>query len=96
MKLNLVLGVTKGSDSGSTTTDFFSTVSTSVSTLASNLQIVAGSVIVLCIVITGVMFMLGDGPSRKAKTWLFSIAIGAIIVWGATSLSTWLRSSSGF
>lgn len=76
--------------------DIFANVKTSLTSLTKNIQNITMSVVVLCIVITGVMFIFGEGPSRTAKKWLLYIGIGAFLVWGATTLGTTIQDVTGF
>ncbi len=76
--------------------DIFANVKASLTSLTKNIQNITMSVVVLCIVITGVMFIFGEGPSRTAKKWLLYIGIGAFLVWGATTLGTTIQDVTGF
>lgn len=76
--------------------DIFSNVSKSLSTATGKLQGISMSVIVFCIVITGLMFVFGEGPSRAAKKWLMYIVVGAIIVFGAATIGSTIQDVSGF
>ncbi|MFB7304591.1 MULTISPECIES: TrbC/VirB2 family protein [Bacillati] len=76
--------------------DFFDNVSTSVSTFTGKLQGIALGVIIACIVITGFMFIFGEGPSRTAKKWLMYIIIGAVLIFGAATLGDTVKNVSGF
>lgn len=76
--------------------NFFENITTFATNLASDLQGVAMSIIVACIVITGLMFVFGEGPSRTAKKWLTYIVIGSIVVFGAGTIGTTIKSVGGF
>lgn len=76
--------------------DFFTNVSTSVSSFTGKLQGIALVVIIACIVITGFMFIFGEGPSRTAKKWLVYIVIGAVLIFGAATLGSTIKDVSGF
>ncbi|WMX58527.1 TrbC/VirB2 family protein [Peribacillus sp. R9-11] len=76
--------------------DFFSNVSSSVKTFTGKLQGIALVVIICCIVITGFMFIFGEGPSRTAKKWLVYIVIGAVLIFGAATLGSTIQDVSGF
>lgn len=76
--------------------DIFSNVQETLMDLTTNIQGITMSVVVLCIVITGVMFIFGEGPSRTAKKWLLYIGVGAFLVWGAATLGTTIQDVSGF
>lgn len=76
--------------------DFFSNVQTAVSTFTGKVQAVSLTIIIACIVITGVMFIFGEGPSRAAKKWLVNIVIGAVLVFGAATLGSTIQDVSGF
>ncbi|HFU7090106.1 TPA: TrbC/VirB2 family protein [Bacillus cereus] len=66
--------------------DIFDSVGNIFKEWAGRLQSTAMWIALLCVVITGLMFMFGEGPSRKAKTWLLYIIGGCIIVWGAMEI----------
>ncbi len=76
--------------------DFFSNVESAVSTLTGKLQSVSLTIIIACIVITGLMFLFGEGPSRSAKKWLIYIIAGAVIIFGASTLGSTIKDVSGF
>ncbi|RBP59279.1 TrbC/VIRB2 family protein [Alkalibaculum bacchi] len=76
--------------------DFFSNVKTAIASFTSSVQGIALTVIIACIVITGLMFVFGEGPSRTAKKWLMYIIIGAVLIFGASTLGTTIRDVSGF
>lgn len=76
--------------------NIFKNVQTSLQELTKNIQGITMSVVVLCIVITGIMFIFGEGPSRVAKKWLMFIGVGAFLVWGAATLGTTIQDVTGF
>ncbi|MEK4181680.1 TrbC/VirB2 family protein [Aeribacillus sp. FSL K6-1121] len=76
--------------------DFFSNVSNAVSTFTGKLQGISLVVIICCIAITGFMFLFGEGPSRTAKKWLIYIITGAVLIFGASTLGSTIKSVSGF
>lgn len=76
--------------------DFFSNVSSAVSTFTGKVQGISMAVIVACIVITGIMFLFGEGPSRTAKKWLLYIIAGSILIFGAATLGSTIKDVSGF
>uniref|UniRef100_UPI003450ACCC TrbC/VirB2 family protein n=1 Tax=Carnobacterium sp. TaxID=48221 RepID=UPI003450ACCC len=76
--------------------DIFKNVQTTLQELTKNIQGITMSMVVLCIVITGLMFIFGEGPSRTAKKWLLYIGVGAFLVWGAATLGTSLQDVTGF
>lgn len=76
--------------------DFFSNVSTSLSTFTGKVQGIALTVIIACLVIAGIMYMLGEESAQKAKRWIPKIIIGAVIVFGAATLGATIRDISGF
>lgn len=76
--------------------DIFTNVQSTLQDLTSNIQGITMSIVVLCIVITGVMFIFGEGPSRTAKKWLLYIGVGSFLVWGATTLGSTFQDVSGF
>lgn len=78
------------------TMDFFDNVSTFMSNMTGKIQGISLTVIVFCICVTGVMFLFGEGPSRTAKKWLTYIVIGAVIVFGASTIGSTIKSVGGF
>ncbi|HAQ5095814.1 TPA: TrbC/VirB2 family protein [Enterococcus faecium] len=76
--------------------DFFDNVSKFMSNMTSKLQGISLSVIIFCIVVTGLMFLFGEGPGRTAKKWLTYIVIGAIIIFGASTIGQTIKSVGGF
>lgn len=76
--------------------DFFDNVSKFVSNATSKLQGISLTIVIFCIVITGLMFLFGEGPSRTAKKWLTYIVIGAIIIFGASTIGQTIKSVGGF
>ncbi|MDM5335785.1 TrbC/VirB2 family protein [Fictibacillus enclensis] len=76
--------------------DFFSNVGSSVTSFTGKLQGLALGVIICCIVITGFMFLFGEGPSRTAKKWLVYVVIGAVLIFGAATLGSTIQDVSGF
>ncbi|PGZ34537.1 hypothetical protein COE50_05970 [Bacillus anthracis] len=63
--------------------DIFDSVGNIFKDWGGRLQTTAIWIAFFCVVITGLMFMFGEGPSRTAKKWLIYIIAGCIIVWGA-------------
>jgi len=77
--------------------DFFSSVKGAIQTWTEKIQNITLAIIVLCVVIVGVMFLFGEGPSRTAKKWLMYIIVGGVLVWGATTLGTTIKAvTNGF
>lgn len=76
--------------------DFFSNVSTAISSFTSKLQGISLVIIVACIAVTGLMFLFGEGPSRTAKKWLVYIIVGAVLIFGASTLGSTIKDVSGF
>lgn len=76
--------------------DFFSNVESAISTFTGKLQGISLTIIIACIGITGLMFLFGEGPSRTAKRWLVFICVGAVLIFGASTLGTTIRDISGF
>jgi len=76
--------------------DIFSNVSKSLGTFTGKVQGIALAIIIACIVITGIMFIFGEGPSRTAKKWLINIVIGAFLVFGAATLGSTIQDVAGF
>ncbi|EOF89163.1 TPA: TrbC/VirB2 family protein [Enterococcus faecium] len=76
--------------------DFFDNVSKFMSNTTSKLQGISLSVIIFCVVVTGMMFLFGEGPSRTAKKWLTYIVIGALIIFGASTIGQTIKSVGGF
>lgn len=76
--------------------DFFSNVQRALTSFTGKLQGISMSVIIACIVITGLMFLFGEGPSRTAKKWLMYIVVGAVIIFGASTIGSTVKDVSGF
>lgn len=76
--------------------DFFDNVRTALTTLTGKIQGIALAVIILCIVLSGVMFLMGEEMSRNAKKWLGYIIIGALLIFGAATLGTTIQGLGGF
>lgn len=77
--------------------DFFTSVENVIQDWTGKLQTITLSIVIGCLVITGLMFIFGEGPSRAAKKWLIYIVVGALIVWGAATIGqTIYDGSSGF
>lgn len=76
--------------------DFFSNVQNFMQNITSKVQGISLSIIIFCIVVTGLMFLFGEGPSRTAKKWLTYIVIGSIIVFGASTLGSTIKDVGGF
>lgn len=87
---------TKNIISNLTYNDFFSNVESAVSSFTGKLQGISLTVIISCICITGLMFVFGEGPSRTAKKWLIYIITGAVLIFGAATLGSTIKSISGF
>lgn len=76
--------------------DFFSSVQKSFETLTTKIQGISLAIVVACIVVTGLMFLFGEGPSRAAKKWLLYIILGATVIFGATTFGDTIKSVGGF
>lgn len=76
--------------------DFFDNVSKFIANATSKLQGISLTIVIFCVVITGLMFLFGEGPSRTAKKWLTYIVIGAIIIFGASTIGQTIKSVGGF
>lgn len=76
--------------------DFFDNVAKFMTNITSRLQGISLSVIIFCVVVTGTMFLFGEGPSRTAKKWLTYIVIGALIIFGASTIGQTIKSVGGF
>lgn len=76
--------------------DFFDNVAKFMQNTTTKMQGIALSIIVFCIVVTGLMFLFGEGPSRTAKKWLTYIVIGALIIFGASTMGSTIKSVGGF
>lgn len=76
--------------------DFFDNVAKFMNNTTSKLQGISLSVIIFCVVITGMMFLFGEGPSRTAKKWLTYIVIGSLIIFGASTIGQTIKSVGGF
>lgn len=78
------------------TMDFFDNVSNFMGNLTSKIQGISLSVVIFCVCVTGLMFLFGEGPSRTAKKWLTYIVVGALIIFGASTIGSTIKSVGGF
>lgn len=78
------------------TMDFFTNVQNFMSNLTKSLQGITMAGIVLCIVLAGIMFLGGEEQSRMAKKWLGRIVIATIVVFGASTIGSTMKSVGGF
>lgn len=76
--------------------DIFSNVGNSLSTFTGKVQGISLGIVVTCIVIIGLMFMFGEGPSRAAKKWLMYVIVGCFLVFGAATLGSTIKDVTGF
>lgn len=76
--------------------DFFDNINKFMGNATGKLQGISLSVVIFCVAVTGVMFLFGEGPSRTAKKWLTYIIIGALIVFGASTIGSTIKSVGGF
>lgn len=76
--------------------DFFTNVESAVSTFTGKVQGISLTIIIACIVISGIMFIFGEGASRTAKKWLIYIIVGAVLIFGAATLGSTIQDVSGF
>lgn len=76
--------------------NFFRSVENSMNSLTGILQGISLSLVILCLVFVGLMFIFGEGPSRLAKKWLVYIIVGSLIVFGAATLGSTIKDVSGF
>lgn len=88
LKVKLAVGLSK--------MDFFSNVSKFMSNMTTKIQGISLSIVVFCVVVVGLMFLFGEGPSRTAKKWLTYIVIGALIIFGASTIGDTIKSVGGF
>nr|WP_255444166.1 TrbC/VirB2 family protein [Bacillus sp. SH7-1] len=76
--------------------DFFESVSSAMTSWTGKLQAIGLAIVIFCVAIAGVMYMLGEEMSRKAKQWLFRIIVGAIILFCAATIGDTITAVSGF
>lgn len=76
--------------------DFFDNVKGAFSSLTGKMQGISLTIIIACLVIIGVMFIFGEGPSRTAKKWLIYVIVGGCIVFGATTLGNTIKDVVAF
>ena len=70
--------------------DPFAKGQSAAQSITENLRNLAPYIFVVCFVIVGIMFSLGDTAQRKAMGWLPKIVAGIAIVAGAASLVLWI------
>lgn len=75
--------------------DFFDSVSTAMGSWTGRLQAIGVAVIIFCVAVAGVMYMLGEEMSRKAKQWLFRIIVGGVILFSAGVIGDTIRGLTG-
>lgn len=78
------------------TMDFFDNISNFMGNMTSKIQGSSLSVVIFCVCVTGLMFLFGEGPSRTAKKWLTYIVVGALIIFGASTIGSTIKSVGGF
>ena len=78
------------------TMDFFDNISNFMGNTTSKIQGISLSVVIFCVCVTGLMFLFGEGPSRTAKKWLTYIVVGALIIFGASTIGSTIKSVGGF
>lgn len=78
------------------TMDFFDNISSFMGNMTSKIQGISLSVVIFCVCVTGLMFLFGEGPSRTAKKWLTYIVVGALIIFGASTIGSTIKSVGGF
>ncbi|PFM62698.1 hypothetical protein COJ48_18300 [Bacillus cereus] len=66
--------------------DIFDSVGNIFKAWGGRLQTITIWIAGFCVIVTGLMFIFGEGPSRTAKKWLMYIVAGCIIVWGAAEI----------
>ncbi|MBE7106149.1 TrbC/VirB2 family protein [Bacillus cereus] len=66
--------------------DIFDSVGNIFKAWSGRLQTITIWIAGFCVIVTGIMFIFGEGPSRTAKKWLIYIVAGCIIVWGAAEI----------
>lgn len=76
--------------------DFFDNVNTFFGNTTGKLQGISLTIVIFCIVVTGMMFLFGEGPSRTAKKWLTYIVIGSLVIFGATTIGQTIKGVGGF
>lgn len=75
--------------------DFFDSVSTAMGSWTGRLQTIGVAIIIFCVAVAGVMYMLGEEMSRKAKQWLFRIIVGGVILFSAGVIGDTIRGLTG-
>ncbi|TXR59090.1 conjugal transfer protein TrbC [Bacillus sp. AY18-3] len=75
--------------------DFFDSVSNAMGSWTGRLQAIGVGVIIFCVAVAGVMYMLGEEMSRKAKQWLFRIIVGGVILFSAGIIGDTIRGLTG-
>lgn len=78
------------------TMDFFDNISSFMGNMTSKIQGISLSVVIFCVCVAGLMFLFGEGPSRTAKKWLTYIVVGALIIFGASTIGSTIKSVGGF
>lgn len=75
--------------------DFFDSVSNAMGSWTGRLQAIGVVIIIFCVAIAGIMYMLGEDLSRKAKQWLFRIVIGGVILFSAGIIGDTIKGVTG-
>ncbi|MED1305165.1 conjugal transfer protein TrbC [[Bacillus thuringiensis] serovar konkukian] len=75
--------------------DFFDSVSTAMGSWTGRLQAIGVGIIIFCVAVAGVMYMLGEEMSRKAKQWIFRIIVGGVILFSAGIIGDTIRGLTG-
>ncbi|MBC2373715.1 hypothetical protein HBP98_17015 [Listeria booriae] len=66
--------------------DWFSNAITTITDLTAKFQPLLIVVAVLCLILAGALFMMGDDMKRTAKGWIIGILIGVFIISSGTAL----------
>ncbi|EJR50075.1 hypothetical protein IIO_06388 [Bacillus cereus VD115] len=75
--------------------DFFDSVSSAMGSWTGRLQAIGVVIIIFCVAIAGIMYMLGEEMSRKAKQWLFRIIVGGVILFSAGIIGDTIKGVTG-
>lgn len=76
--------------------DVFTSLQLLLEDIATKTQIVTIAVITICLIAAGLMHMLGEGLSIRAKQWIISIIIGGVIVFAASTIAQGIRDVANY
>ncbi|EAC5124619.1 hypothetical protein A0T38_14095 [Listeria monocytogenes] len=66
--------------------DWFSNAINAINNLTSKFQPLLIVAAILCLLLAGALFMMGDDMKRSAKGWILGILIGVFIISSCTAL----------